>query len=128
MEHPKNGKRPELVVEDGGLSRRAYRTRLREGVVGCIAARPRGAKQKPTRRQHDIAEGRWDKRNPLGPIERLIADNCKLRDTVPESELLRFDFEYLYSKVQGAVADAVARGIEESNERRAEAAKRGESA
>lgn len=122
MEHPNNPN--PLTLLDGGTSRRAYRMRLQEGVVGCITARPRGAKRKPTERMRDVAEGRWHKRNPLGPIERLIADACRVRDTVPAADLPRYDMEHLYGKVQGAVAQAVAAGIDASNARRA-AEKRG---
>lgn len=109
-----------MVLVDGGQSRRKPRLMLREGIVGCISKRPRGATIKPTGRFRDHAEGRTDKRgDPLKSLERIIADACQLRDAIPAERLAEYDMTELWSRIQGSVAVLVAQGIDASNARRA---------
>lgn len=109
-----------LGLVDGGQSRRKPRLMLREGIVGCIAKRPRGAAIKPTGRFRDHAEGRVEKRgDPLMSIERVIADACQLRDAIPPDRLEEYDRLHVYGQIQGSVAMLCAQGIDASNARRA---------
>lgn len=114
-----------FTVLDGGKSRRAPRLLLREGIAGCIAKRPYGHPVKTTKKMYDVAEGYWKKRNPLGSIEKLIGDACRVRDAVPAEMLAAYDLQELYGRVQGSVAVMVAQGIDASNARREQQGKGG---
>lgn len=100
---------------------------LREGIVGCINLRERGAEIEPSGRLRDYSSpNRVEKRgDPLRAIRNIVDDACRLRDSVPDADLQRYDCEELYGKVQGAVAVLVYQGIEESDARRAAARRKG---